>query len=230
MRTGGYQYIYKQVQPKEDPQSGSSSGPKRNVIIQNSRKITVNEGHTKTVRIQPNEDDEIPLSSKEEEYKNFAKVIYELKFSDSYFISPGEHIYPRVIMMKGAYPLMVKMAADYRFLDLIYPDKTLEKFEKFDDILKSEISKYAQGRSIYLKFYTISLEVEDEILYLAEHIITIGHVGRNFIMDVGENDKPIPKHINHKKSMRSKRLPHMLAKQKLKRKDTKNSKGDDLSG
>ncbi|KAL2487160.1 hypothetical protein Adt_31916 [Abeliophyllum distichum] len=80
--------IYKQVQPKKEPQSGSSSGPKRDVIIQSPRKITVNESHNKTVRIQPNEDDEIPLSSKEEEYKNFAKVIYELKCNDSYFISP----------------------------------------------------------------------------------------------------------------------------------------------
>ncbi|KAL2490179.1 cytokinin dehydrogenase 3-like [Abeliophyllum distichum] len=119
--------LYKQVQPKEDPQSRSSSGLKRDVIIQSPKKITVNESHTRTVRIQPNEDDEIPLSSKEEEYKNFAKVIYELKFNDSYFISPGEHIYPRVIMMKGADPLMVKMAADYEFLYLICPDKTLKK-------------------------------------------------------------------------------------------------------
>ncbi|KAL2499383.1 hypothetical protein Adt_24933 [Abeliophyllum distichum] len=107
--------IYKQVQPKEDPQSGSISGPKRDVIVQSPKKIRVNESHTRTVRIQPNEDDEIPLSLKEEEYKNFAKVIYELKFNDSYFISPGEHIYPSVIMMKGADLLTVKMAADYGF-------------------------------------------------------------------------------------------------------------------
>ncbi|KAL2517924.1 cytokinin dehydrogenase 3-like [Abeliophyllum distichum] len=154
---------YEQVQMKEDPQCGSSSGPKRDAIMQSSKKVTINENHTRTVRIQPDEDDEIPLSSKEEEYKNFTKVIYEIKFNDSYFISPGEHIYPRVIMMKGAYPLMVKMSADYRFLDLIYPDRTLKEIERFDDILKSEISKYAQRGSIYLKFYTISPEVEDGI-------------------------------------------------------------------
>ncbi|KAL2542808.1 Uncharacterized protein Adt_03786 [Abeliophyllum distichum] len=178
---------------KEDLQCRSSSGPKRDAIVQSPKKVTINENHTRTVRIQPDEDDEIPLSSKEEEYKNFAKVIYEIKFNDSYFISPGEHIYPRVIMMKGADPLMVKMSADYGFLDLIYLDRTLKEIERFDEILKSEISKYAQGGSIYLKFYTISPEVEDGIFYPAEHIITIGHVGRNFTMDVGENDKPVPK-------------------------------------
>ncbi|KAL2491250.1 Uncharacterized protein Adt_26878 [Abeliophyllum distichum] len=185
--------IYKQVQPKEDLQSGSSSGPKRDVIIQSPKKIIVNESHTRTVIIQPNEDDEIHLSSKEEEYKNFTKMIYELKFNDSYFISPGEHIYQRVIMMKGTDSLMVKMAADYGFLDLIYQDKILKEIERFDDILKSEISKYTQGGSIYLNFYTISPKVEDGIFYPAEHIITIGHVGRNFTMDVGENDKLVPK-------------------------------------
>ncbi|KAL2518846.1 Uncharacterized protein Adt_15093 [Abeliophyllum distichum] len=78
---------YKQVQMKEDPQCGSSSGPKRDAIVQSPKKVTINENHTRTVRIQPDEDDEIPLSSKEEEYKNFAKVIYEIKFNDSYFIS-----------------------------------------------------------------------------------------------------------------------------------------------
>ncbi|KAL2534203.1 Uncharacterized protein Adt_07554 [Abeliophyllum distichum] len=185
--------IYKHVQIKKDPQCGSSGGPKRDAIIQSPKKVTINENHTRTVRIQPDEDDEIPLSSKEEKYKNFAKVIYEIKFNDSYFISPGEHIYPRVIMMKGANPIMVKMSADYGFLDLIYPDRTLKEIERFDDILKSEISKYAQGGSIYLKFYTTSLEVEDGIFYSDEHIITIEHVGRNFTMDVGENDKPVPK-------------------------------------
>ncbi|KAL2513063.1 Uncharacterized protein Adt_18663 [Abeliophyllum distichum] len=86
---------YKQVQMKEDPQCGSSSGPKRDTIVQSPRKVTINKNHTRTVRIQPDEDDEIPLSSKEEEYKNFTKVIYEIKFNDAYFISPGEHIYPR---------------------------------------------------------------------------------------------------------------------------------------
>ncbi|KAL2511782.1 Uncharacterized protein Adt_17382 [Abeliophyllum distichum] len=57
--------IYKQVQIKEDPQYGSSSGPKRDAIIQSPKKITINESHTRTVRIQPDEDDEITLSSKE---------------------------------------------------------------------------------------------------------------------------------------------------------------------
>ncbi|KAL2465718.1 cytokinin dehydrogenase 3-like [Abeliophyllum distichum] len=118
--------IYRQVQPRSDPQSKSSSEPKRDVIMQSPRKVKISEDHTRTIKIQPDEDDEIPLSSKEEEYKNFSNIIYELEFNDSYFISPGEHIYPRVIMMKGADPLMVKMAIDYGFLDLIYPDETLK--------------------------------------------------------------------------------------------------------
>ncbi|KAL2527775.1 Uncharacterized protein Adt_12829 [Abeliophyllum distichum] len=189
MDTNGYE----QVQSKSDPQSRSSSGLRRNVSMQSPRKITIKENHSRTVRIQPDEDDEIHLSSKEEEYKNFTKIIYEFESSDSYFISPGKHIYPRIIMMKCADPLMVRMAADYGFFDLIYPDKTLKEIKNFDDILKSEISKYTQERSIYLKVYIISPEVKDGIFYPAEHIITIGHVGRNFSMDVGGNDKPVPK-------------------------------------
>ncbi|KAL2485244.1 hypothetical protein Adt_30000 [Abeliophyllum distichum] len=58
--------VYKHVRIKEDPQCGSISGPKRDAIIQSPKKVTINENYTRTVRIQSDEDDEIPLSSKEE--------------------------------------------------------------------------------------------------------------------------------------------------------------------
>ncbi|KAL2462222.1 Uncharacterized protein Adt_45642 [Abeliophyllum distichum] len=83
---------YKQVQMKEDPQCGSSSGPKRDAIVQSPKKLQsmkIIQGQSESNQ----KDDDIPLSSKEEEYKNFTKVIYEIKFNDAYFISPGEHIY-----------------------------------------------------------------------------------------------------------------------------------------
>lgn len=195
-------YGYQQIQTRSDLLCGSSSGPKRDAIIQSPKKIvikgdsspkkiTINESHSKSIRIQP-DDDECPLSPKEEEYKMVTKIIYELQTSDSYFISPGEHVYPRIIAMKNADPVMVKMIADHGFLDLIYPDKSLKEIENFDDIFKQEVSKFAWGRPIYLKFYTINPEVEDSIYYQAEHTITIGHSARNLKMDVGENDGHIP--------------------------------------
>ncbi|KAL2497285.1 hypothetical protein Adt_22835 [Abeliophyllum distichum] len=97
--TNKYEHVnineYKQVQMKKDPQCGGSSGPKRDAIVQSPKKVTINENHTRTVRIQPYEDYEIPLSSKEEEYNNFAKVIYEIKFNDSYFIFPRRTYLPK---------------------------------------------------------------------------------------------------------------------------------------
>jgi len=55
---------------------------------------------------------------------------------------------------------MTKMAADYGFLDLIYPGKDLKEIDKFDNLLKGEISNFAQGKPIYLKFYSISPEID----------------------------------------------------------------------
>lgn len=155
--------------------------------------MIINESHTKSIRIQPDEEDEVPLSLKEDEYKMITKMMYELQTCDLYFVSPVDHIYPRIVMMKRFEPPMVKMVADYGYLDLIYPDKNLKEFEKFDDIFRSEVSKYTQGRSVYIKFYTISPEVDGGIFYPAEHIITIGYVGRNFTIDIGEINIPLPK-------------------------------------
>lgn len=192
--TIGYQQVdTKQVQIRSDPPSGSISGPKNDITIQSPKKIVINEGYSKSIRIQPDEEDEIPLSPKEDEYKMVTRMMYELKTTDSYFISPGDHIYPRIIMMKGSEPTMVKLMADYGYLDLIYPDKNFKELEMFDNIFKYEVSKYAQGRSIYLKFYTLSPEMDGGIFYPAEHIITIGYVGWNFAMDIGEINKPVPK-------------------------------------
>lgn len=177
-------------------QSGSSSGPsniKRD--ISSPRKVTIknSDEYTRVIRIKTDEDDDTPLSSKEEEYRSFAKIVYELEENESYFISSGDHVYPRLIITKDADPFMVKMAADYGFLDLIYPGKDLKEIEKFDDIFRTEVSKFAQGRSIYIKFYSISPEVDGRIYYPAEHIITIGYVGRDFQIEVGRNNKPLPK-------------------------------------
>lgn len=133
------------------------------------------------------------MSPKEEEYKMITKMMYEIQPTESYFISPGDHIYPRIIMMKGSEPTMVKMMADYGYLDLIYPDKNFKELEKFGDIFKSEVSKYAHGRSIYLKFYTLSPKMDGGIYYPAEHIITIGYVGWNFFYGHWRNQQTITK-------------------------------------
>ncbi|WP_160070462.1 hypothetical protein, partial [Sphingobacterium bovisgrunnientis] len=59
---------YQQI-PRSDPPCGSSSGPKKDIIIQNPRKIRIcdnpkkiiiNEDHTRSIQVQPDEEDEIP--------------------------------------------------------------------------------------------------------------------------------------------------------------------------
>ena len=89
-------------------------------------------------------------------------------------------MYPRMIAIKGADPLIVGKMAKYGYLDLIYPDIDLREIACFDELLVKEVSKFAQKGSIYLKFYTISPENHQNVEYQAFYMISIGHLSKNF--------------------------------------------------
>lgn len=89
--------------------AGSSSGPKKDNIpaedafsVTTNKKVTIradaNKGDSKAISIMDPED-KIPLDKNEEKYANILQAVYSIKICDSYFISPGQNVYPRVTAM-----------------------------------------------------------------------------------------------------------------------------------
>ena len=97
-----------------------------------------------------------------------------------------------MIAIKRADPLIVGKIAKYGYLDLIYPDTDLKKITCFDELLVKEVSRFAQKRSIYLKFYTISPEYHQNVEYQAFYMISIGHLSKNFQIEVGTEYTNVP--------------------------------------
>ena len=54
------------------------------------------------------------------------------------------------------------------------------------------MSKFAQKKPIYLKFYTISLEYHQNIEYQAFYMISVGHLTKNFKIEVGTGYTEVP--------------------------------------
>ena len=97
-----------------------------------------------------------------------------------------------MIAIKGAYPLLVGKIAKYGYLELVYPEIDLREIACFDELLVKEVSKFAQKRSIYIKFYTISLENHKNVEYQVFYMISIGHLSKNFQIAVGTEYTNIP--------------------------------------
>ena len=142
------------------------------------------------------EEEEKPLNPKEEEYKQFSTWVYSTcSYQNRIFKAPGKNMYPRMIATKGADPLLIERIAKYGYLDLVYPDINLREIASLDDLLVKEVSKFAQKRPIYLKFYTISPAYYQNIEYQAFYMISIGHLTKNFQIEVGTEYTNVP-HIN----------------------------------
>ena len=58
-------------------------------------------------------------------------------------------MYPRMIAIKGADPLLVGKIAQYGYLDLVYPDTDLREIASLDELLVKELSKFAQ-KDLYI--------------------------------------------------------------------------------
>ncbi|KAK9186589.1 hypothetical protein WN944_017977 [Citrus x changshan-huyou] len=97
-----------------------------------------------------------------------------------------------MIATKGADPLLVGKIARYGYLDLIYPDIDLREIASLDELLVKEISKFAQKRPIYLKFYTISPEYHQNVEYQAFYMISVGHITKNFQLEIGTEYTNVP--------------------------------------
>ena len=175
-------------QPQQEPISDPISS--RNITIEvESPKTTTPKKFIK-INNSPLEEEEeklLPLNPKEEEYKQFSTWLYSTcSHKNTIFKAPGKNMYPRMIVIKGADPLLVGKIAKYGYLDLIYPDTDLREIAYFDELLVKEVSRFAQKRPIYLKFYTINPEYHQNIEYQAFYMISIGHLSKKF-PDGGRN-------------------------------------------
>ena len=119
---------------------GSSSGPRRDNIPTDNKGDSISVSSTKKVMIHGDkrdtktisiidQEDKIPLNPNEEKYVEIVKIAYKIQISDSYFISPGNNVYPRMTVMEGGDHSFIKIMTDYGFMDLIYSGKDLLKFQ-----------------------------------------------------------------------------------------------------
>ena len=133
------------------------------------------------------------LNLKEEEYKQFSTWVYSTcSQNNTIFKAPGKNMYLRMIAIKWADTLLVGKIKKYGYLDLIYPDTDLREIVSLYELLVKEVSKFAQKRSIYLKFYTISPEYHQNVEYQAFYMISVGHLTKNFQVEIGTEYINVP--------------------------------------
>ena len=87
-----------------------------------------------------------------------------------------QSIYPRFTCISNASPTFVKKLADYGFLDRVYPSKDLKELNCFESDFKHCVKEFAEGKNIYLRFYSISPELDERTIIPAFHLITMGYV------------------------------------------------------
>ena len=179
--------------PQQEPVSDPSSSRTISISVE-SPKATSSKKFIK-INNTPSEEEEkpSPLNPREEEYKQFSTWVYSTcTHNNTIFKAPGKNIYPRMIAIKGADPLLIGKIAKYGYLDLIYPDTDLREIASLDELLVKEVSKFAQKRPIYLKFYTISPEYQQNVEYQAFYMISVGHLTKNFQIEVGTEYTNVP--------------------------------------
>lgn len=173
--TGSSSGPFPQNKPISDPPSNKTISIKVESPTTSSKKF-ININNTPEEEEKPT-----PLNPKEEEYKQFSIWVYSTcSHNNTIFKAPGKNMYPRMIATKGADPLLVGKIARYGYLDLVYPNTDLREIASLDELLVREVSKFAQKRAIYQKFYTISPEYHQNVDYQAFYMISVGHITKNF--------------------------------------------------
>ena len=127
------------------------------------------EKETKKILINPT----VILSDLEKRYLAFSDFIYNNPNGKCYYQTSIESIYPRIMITDQAYPILMQNAIDYGFVDRIYLSKDCNEIPY--DNLKSQLCNLTQNQNCYAKFFSISLEYneDNEIVIKAFHAITL---------------------------------------------------------
>ena len=113
------------------------------------------------------------LFDMERKYLTFFEFIYNNPNGNGYYQASTESIYPRIIITKKTDPLFVQDAMDFGFVDRICLSPNCE--EILNDTLRIQLCKMTGHQSVYINFFTISPEYnEDSGIYIKVfHLITI---------------------------------------------------------
>ena len=103
----------------------------------------------------------------------FSEFIYNNPNGDGYYQTSTESIYPRIIITKKSDHFFIQDAMDFGFVDRIYLSPNCE--EILNDTLIIQLCKLTGHQSVYIKFFTISQEYNEDIgmCLKAYHLITI---------------------------------------------------------
>ena len=109
----------------------------------------------------------------ERKYLTFSEFIYNNPNGDGYYQTSTESIYPRIIITKKTDPLFVQDAMEFGLVDRIYLSPNCE--EIINNTLRTQLCKMTGHQSVYIKFFTISSEYNEDngICIKAYHLITI---------------------------------------------------------
>ena len=152
------------VNPKTFTAGESSSQSAKERFFTQKRKVTFVVGET-----------EFPPWEKD--YADFSKLVYELNQGECFLkIGEKQNIYPRFTCISGASQNFVKKLADFGYLDCLYPSKDLKEIKAFPEDFKIVVKDFANGEAIYLRFYSISHELDSQTIFPTYHLIITGFV------------------------------------------------------
>ena len=115
----------------------------------------------------------------ERKYLTFFEFIYNNPNGDGYYQTSTKSIYLRIIITKKTNPLFVQDAMDFGFVDRIYLSPNCE--EILNDTLRTQLCKMTGHENVYIKFFTISSEYNEDIRMCIKvyHLITINSSEKN---------------------------------------------------
>ena len=115
----------------------------------------------------------ITLYDMERKYLTFSEFIYNNPNGNGYYQASIESIYPRIIITKKTDLLFVQDVMVFGFVDRIYLSPNYDKIP--NDTLRIQLCNMTGHQSFYIKFFTISLEYNEDscICIKTYHLITI---------------------------------------------------------
>ena len=127
------------------------------------------EEETEKISINPT----VILSYMEKGYLTFSEFIYNNPNGKGYYQTSIESIYPRIMIIDQADPILIQNAINYGFVDRIYLSKDCNEISY--DTLKSQLCNLRPNHNCYAKFFSISPEYNEDnrIVIKAFHVITL---------------------------------------------------------
>lgn len=156
------------------------------------------------------------IHPKEEEYLTFSRMIYDLPEScgTTFGVLENKSIYPRISIFPGGEADFTAKLFEFGYLDRVYSKPDLSEIEGLPMHLISSIKSFAENEAVYCRFYSITMESQDDQVYFP----TVNYVEveklRDFSISATGVNKKIPyfnkKWIQTKRALGMKVVYHIL--------------------